>query len=54
VQAFLTGGLPLGRVPEVLAAVLERHRREPVESLEQLERADAWARRAARAAVEER
>ena len=51
VQAFLEGAVPLGRVPGILAEVLERHRREPVESLEQLERVDAWARAAARAAV---
>jgi hypothetical protein len=41
----------LGRVPEVLARVLDRHRVEAVESLEQLERVDAWARDAARAEV---
>jgi len=51
VSAFLGGGLSLGRVPEVLAHVLDRHRVEPVESLEQLERVDVWARDAARAAV---
>ena len=34
--------------------VLERHRPEPVESLEQLERVDAWARQTARAAAEAR
>ena len=38
-----------------LGEVLERHRPEPVESLEQaLERVDAWARQAARAAAETR
>jgi 1-deoxy-D-xylulose-5-phosphate reductoisomerase len=51
VQAFLEGAIPLGRVPEVLDAVLQEHRIEPVESLEQLRGVDAWARSAARAAV---
>jgi 1-deoxy-D-xylulose-5-phosphate reductoisomerase len=51
VRAFLDGAVPLGRVPGILGEVLERHRSEPVESLEQLERVDAWARAAARAAV---
>jgi 1-deoxy-D-xylulose-5-phosphate reductoisomerase len=51
VAAFLEGALTLGQVPECIARVLERHRREEVESLEQLERADGWAREAARAAV---
>ena len=51
VQAFLDGEMSLGEVPERVAAVLERHRPEPVESLEQLEAVDAAARAAARAAV---
>jgi 1-deoxy-D-xylulose-5-phosphate reductoisomerase len=51
VRAFLEGAIPLGRVPGVLAETLERHRPEPVESLAQLERVDAWAREAARAAA---
>jgi 1-deoxy-D-xylulose-5-phosphate reductoisomerase len=51
VEAFLAGVIPLGRVPGILGDVLERHRSEPVESLAQLERVDAWARQAARAAV---
>jgi 1-deoxy-D-xylulose-5-phosphate reductoisomerase len=49
VEAFLEGAIPLGRVPDVLAAVLEAHAPEPVESLEQLARVDAWAREQARA-----
>ncbi len=51
VAAFLDGAIPLGRLPEVLARVLEQHAVEPVESLEQLERADREARAAARRAV---
>jgi 1-deoxy-D-xylulose-5-phosphate reductoisomerase len=49
VARFLAGEIPLGAVPEVLERVLERHRGEPVESLEQLREVDAWARDAARA-----
>lgn len=52
VQAFLEGAIPLGRVPEILARVLEDHDVEPVESLAQLRAVDARARAAARAAVE--
>jgi 1-deoxy-D-xylulose-5-phosphate reductoisomerase len=44
VQAFLDGRIPLSRVPELLASVLEAHRVEEVTSVEQLEAADAWAR----------
>ncbi|HTR96834.1 MAG TPA: 1-deoxy-D-xylulose-5-phosphate reductoisomerase [Candidatus Acidoferrales bacterium] len=51
VQAFLDGAVTLGQVPELIARVLERHRPEPVESLEQLRSVDAWAREAVRAAV---
>jgi 1-deoxy-D-xylulose-5-phosphate reductoisomerase len=51
VQAFLDGALALGAVPEVVAAVLEAHAPERVESLEQLESVDAWARAAAAARV---
>jgi 1-deoxy-D-xylulose-5-phosphate reductoisomerase len=54
VRAFLDGAIALERVPEVLARVLETHRAEPVESVEQLERVDAWARNQARAAVSAR
>jgi 1-deoxy-D-xylulose-5-phosphate reductoisomerase len=48
VAAFLDGALSLGQVPEVVARVLDQHDVEPVTSLEQLTRVDAWAREAAR------
>ena len=51
VHAFLEGAIALGRVPEVLEAVLEAHRVEPVESYEQLRAVDAWAREAAQRAI---
>jgi 1-deoxy-D-xylulose-5-phosphate reductoisomerase len=51
VAAFLEGAIPLGGVPDCIARVLERHTREPVESLEQLLGVDRWAREAAREAV---
>ncbi len=54
VRAFLDGTLALGEVPGVVAGTLAAHRVEPVESLEQLERVDAWARAQCRAAVEAR
>jgi 1-deoxy-D-xylulose-5-phosphate reductoisomerase len=51
VQAFLEGAVGLGAVPGILARVMEEHVPEPVESIAQLERVDAWARGRARAAV---
>ena len=51
VHAFLEGAIPLGRVPEVLARVLEAHAVQPVESFAQLREVDAWARTTAREAV---
>ncbi len=52
VQAFLDGEIALGRVPEVLERVLAEHDVEKVESLEHLRGVDAWARAAARRAVD--
>ena len=51
VAAFLEGAIPLGAIPDLIARVLERHRIEPVESLEQLARIDTWARAETRAAI---
>jgi 1-deoxy-D-xylulose-5-phosphate reductoisomerase len=51
VKAFLDGALPLARVPEVVGRVLEEHVVEAVETVEQLARVDARARRAAREQV---
>jgi 1-deoxy-D-xylulose-5-phosphate reductoisomerase len=44
VRAFLDGAIPLGRVPELLAEVVEEHTVEPVRSFEQLVEVDRWAR----------
>jgi 1-deoxy-D-xylulose-5-phosphate reductoisomerase len=52
VRAFLDGRIPLGRVPEILDAVLAAHEVAPVESFAQLQDVDARARAAARRAVE--
>jgi 1-deoxy-D-xylulose-5-phosphate reductoisomerase len=54
VEAFLAGHLPLGAVPEVIAAVMDAHRVEKVESLAQLTAVDAWAREEARAGARKR
>lgn len=51
VRAFLDGAIPLGRVPDVLGRVLDEHAVHPVESFEQLQAVDAWAREAAQRAV---
>jgi 1-deoxy-D-xylulose-5-phosphate reductoisomerase len=47
VGAFLAGGLPLTRIVEIVAAVVDEHDAPSVVSLVNLERADAWARRRA-------
>jgi len=54
VEAFLAGRMPLGAVPDVIAAVMDAHRTEPVESLAQLRAVDAWAREEARAGAARR
>ena len=51
VARFLDGEISLGAVPELLERVLEQLVDEPLESLEQLRRVDAWARDSARAAA---
>ncbi len=48
VAAFLDGAIALGQVPDIVRGVLDAHTVEPVESLEQLRRVDAWARELAR------
>ena len=50
VARFLDGDIPLGAVPELIGRVLELHATEPLESLEQVRRVDAWARETARSA----
>jgi 1-deoxy-D-xylulose-5-phosphate reductoisomerase len=47
VHAFLGGRLALGGVPALVERVLEQHDVAPVESYEQLQRVDEWARRTA-------
>jgi 1-deoxy-D-xylulose-5-phosphate reductoisomerase len=51
VQAFLDGRIALGQVPGLIEGVLETHRIEAVESLEQIGRVDAWARESVRLAL---
>jgi 1-deoxy-D-xylulose-5-phosphate reductoisomerase len=51
VQAFLDGAIPLGGVPDAIARVLDAHAPQPVESIEQLESVDTWARAAVRDAT---
>ncbi|GIV00191.1 MAG: 1-deoxy-D-xylulose 5-phosphate reductoisomerase [Actinomycetota bacterium] len=55
VMAFLEGKIPLTRIVEVVAAVVDEHETpSPVVSLVSLERADAWARRRAAEIIEGR
>jgi 1-deoxy-D-xylulose-5-phosphate reductoisomerase len=54
VEAFLSGKIALGAVPDVIAAVMDAHRVEPVESLAQLREVDVWARDEARAGAARR
>ena len=48
VAAFLDGSARFFDIEETVAAVLAAHVREPLESIEQIETADAWARAKAR------
>ncbi|GBC87625.1 1-deoxy-D-xylulose 5-phosphate reductoisomerase [bacterium HR12] len=55
VMAFLEGKIPLTRIVEVVAEVVDEHETpSPVVSLVSLERADAWARRRAAEIIEGR
>ena len=54
VMAFLDGKVPLTRIGDVVAAVVEEHDAAPVVSLVSLERADAWARSRAAELLAER
>jgi 1-deoxy-D-xylulose-5-phosphate reductoisomerase len=54
VAGFLEGRWPLGTVPDLLARVMDAHRAEPVESLDQLRAVDAWARAEVRNAAARR
>lgn len=47
VARFLEGTLRFGRIAEVVEAVLDRHRTQPVDSLAAVREADRWARREA-------
>ena len=51
VEAFLTGSLPFVRVVDVIASVLDEHDVGNVETLDDVEHADTWARRRAEAVV---
>jgi 1-deoxy-D-xylulose-5-phosphate reductoisomerase len=44
VAAFLAGRIPFGRIPDLIATILEEHRRAPAVSVEVVREADAWAR----------
>jgi len=47
VAAFLEGRVPLTAIPAIVESTLERHDSTPADTLEAVERADAWARRTA-------
>ena len=51
VAAFLDGALGLAGIDETVAEVMGAHVTEPVDSVEQLEAVDAWARERAAASV---
>ena len=52
VEAFLDGTLGFLAIPRVIRNVMDRHRLEPVTSVEVVRTVDAWARAQARTAVE--
>jgi len=47
VAAFLAGGIPFGRIPEIIGATLDAHDVRPLDDLAAVHAADAWARRRA-------
>jgi 1-deoxy-D-xylulose-5-phosphate reductoisomerase len=47
VAAFLAGGVPFGRISEVIERVLDEHAPEPATTLDAVRAADRWARRRA-------
>ncbi|WP_239137466.1 1-deoxy-D-xylulose-5-phosphate reductoisomerase [Sphaerisporangium rufum] len=47
-DAFVAGRLPFPGIVDTVAAVVERHRRTPAETVEEVLAADAWARARAR------
>jgi 1-deoxy-D-xylulose-5-phosphate reductoisomerase len=51
VAAFLAGRCGFLEIESTVASVLEQHARQPLESVEQLEEVDGWARIAAREAL---
>ncbi len=50
VRTFLDGAIPFGRIPDVIAAALDRHDPEPATDVATLVAADQWAREQAEAA----
>ena len=52
VEAFLAGGLPFVRIVDVVAEVLDEHEPGNVETLDDVEQADTWARQRATALVQ--
>ena len=52
--AFLRGEISFGRIPEIVADVLDQHGSLPARSLEDIDRADVLAREAARRMLDER
>lgn len=50
VQAFLTGRIPFGKIPDVIQTVLDAHEPVPARTLEAVVGADGWARGKAEAA----
>ena len=51
VAAFLEGGIPFGRISDVIEHALDDHRREPAADVETVRSADRWARQRARELV---
>jgi 1-deoxy-D-xylulose-5-phosphate reductoisomerase len=47
VQAFLSGRIPFGRIPEVIAETMGRHTIDKAPDLSDIKQADSWARQEA-------
>ena len=51
VECFLGQSLAFQDIPRVIAAIMDAHPVEPVESLAQVRRVDTWAREQARGVI---
>ena len=52
VNAFLDGALPFTKIPSLIRQVMEKHDVKPAQALEDVLKADHWARETSRTILE--